>query len=243
LNFSGLAVEITSLKRRIETTSQQWTCGGPWRASLWRSSTELCQNDAVESPPPAAAETAEAGASVEPADSARIGATAARSPTHAASAAGPRLKTMPRLFARIATDPSASIPLVRRLFAEVFRAQLPTYIWAIVCMGAGAGATAGLALFMQHVVDTVFVAQHLRTMWLLSVAIVALSACKGAAAYGEAIALSRIGNSITSAMRRRLFDKVLSLGVDYFARRHSSQVVMRVTNNARAASEVVSIGR
>jgi ATP-binding cassette, subfamily B, bacterial MsbA len=145
------------------------------------------------------------------------------------------------LFAKLVTDPDSSIPLVRRLFGEVFRAQLPNYIWAVVCMGLGAGATAGLALFMRHVVDTVFLTQHLTMMWMLSVGIVALSACKGAAAYGQAIALSRIGNSITAAMQRRLFDKVLSLGVDYFSRRHSSQVVIRVTQNARAAREVVSI--
>jgi ATP-binding cassette, subfamily B, bacterial MsbA len=145
------------------------------------------------------------------------------------------------LLAKLVSEPDSSIPLIRRLFGEVFHLHLRSYVLVIICMVAGAAATAGVALLMRHVINDVFVDGQLEMMWLLAGAIIGLSLAKGAAAYGQSIALGRIGNGITAAIQRRIFDKVLTLGVDYFSRRHSSQLVTRISHNARAARDVVII--
>jgi ATP-binding cassette, subfamily B, bacterial MsbA len=146
-----------------------------------------------------------------------------------------------RLLARILSDPDGSIRLIRRLFSEVFHVHFRTYLAAVACMIGAAAATAATALVMRHVINDVFIAHELSMMWALSLAVVALSLVKGIAAYGQAVTLGRIGSRIIATIQRRVFDKILTLGVEYFSRRHSSELVSRISHNARAARDVVTV--
>lgn len=139
------------------------------------------------------------------------------------------------------SDPESSVPLIRRLFADVFHVHVRSYFVAIACMIAGAGATAAMALVMRHVINDVFVARQMSMMWWLSLAVAVLSIGKGIAAYGQSIALGRIGSGISAALQTRVFDKILTLNLDYFSRLHSSQLVARLTHNTGAAREVVMV--
>ena len=149
--------------------------------------------------------------------------------------------SLKRLAAKFISEPDSSLALIRRLFAEVFRVHRARYVLAIACMAVGAATTAGIALLMRHVVNDVFVNRQMTMMWLLSAAVVGLSVTKGFAAYGQAVTLGRIGNGIIAGIQRRLFDKILTLGIDYFSRKHSSQLVTRISHNARAARDVVNL--
>jgi len=66
-------------------------------------------------------------------------------------------------------------------------------------------------------------------------------AAKGFATYGAAVMLSSIGNSIIAANQRRLFDKLLRENIGFFADRHSSEFIARLTTGAAAVSQVINL--
>ena len=66
-------------------------------------------------------------------------------------------------------------------------------------------------------------------------------AVKGFATYGQAVMLSRIGNRIVAENQRRMFDKLLNESLGFFANRHSSEFLARLTTGASAASAVLNL--
>ena len=64
---------------------------------------------------------------------------------------------------------------------------------------------------------------------------------KGLATYGSAVQLARIGNSIVAENERRMFDKLLTENLRYFADRHSSEFMARLTTGAAAASQTLNL--
>lgn len=153
-----------------------------------------------------------------------------------------------RLLGRVLAEYDSTVPLVRRVFGDAYRLYFGTFAIAVAFMVAGAGATTGLALLIRHVINTVVVERRMSMIWVLSLAIIAVSLIKGGSTYGQTVSLSRIGNGMLATFQRRIIDKVLTLGVGYFTDQHSSQIVTRISHNARAAREIVmnvsaSLGR
>jgi len=66
-------------------------------------------------------------------------------------------------------------------------------------------------------------------------------ATKGLATYGAAVLLNYIGNSIVANNQRRMFDKLLHENIGYFADRHSSEFISRLTTGAAAVSQVINL--
>jgi len=53
--------------------------------------------------------------------------------------------------------------------------------------------------------------------------------------------LSRIGNRIIADNQRRMFDKLLRENMSFFADRHSSEFIARLTTGAQAVSSVINL--
>ena len=66
-------------------------------------------------------------------------------------------------------------------------------------------------------------------------------AAKGFATYGSTVTLSSIGNRIIADNQRRLFDKLLRENIGFFADRHSSEFIARLTTGAAAVSGVINL--
>src|ERR1700676_3785743 len=64
---------------------------------------------------------------------------------------------------------------------------------------------------------------------------------KGFATYGSTVLLSWIGNSIIADNQRRMFDKLLQQNIGFFADRHSSEFIARLTTGANAVSQVINL--
>jgi ATP-binding cassette, subfamily B, bacterial MsbA len=136
-------------------------------------------------------------------------------------------------------DRARSLDLLIRLLRETVRNYMPSYGLAIFSMALVAGSTAALAWLMKHAINDVFVDRNMSSMWLLAAAIIVLSCIKGGADYVEKVTLVRVGNAIVAQLQRRLFDKMLSLRMEYFTKAHSSKLIARISNNARAANNAV----
>jgi ATP-binding cassette, subfamily B, bacterial MsbA len=64
---------------------------------------------------------------------------------------------------------------------------------------------------------------------------------KAMATYGQALMLARIGNRIVADNQRRMLAKLLQHNVGFFADRHSSEFIARLTTGATAASQVLNL--
>jgi ATP-binding cassette subfamily B protein len=82
----------------------------------------------------------------------------------------------------------------------------------------------------------------------LPLVIASLFIAKGIAAYVQEVVLSRIGNQIVAEMQKRVYDHMLRMDMAFFQDRSSGELITRISNNARAAREMmnllaVSLGR
>ena len=136
---------------------------------------------------------------------------------------------------------AGSLALLRRIFRENARQHVTGYALAFLCMGLVAGATAASAWIMKDVINGIFIARNGSLIPLIALAILLIYGIKGIAGYGQQVLLSRIGNRIVARLQMRIFQRLSELDMAFYARYPMSQVTLRVTQNARAAREVINL--
>ena len=143
---------------------------------------------------------------------------------------------------------TGSLRLIRRLLAENFGRHWKGYAFAVALMVVVASTTALSAYLMKFVVDEIFIAHNMALLVPLSLAIIGISLAKGLGAYGQEVALGRIGNRVVADNQRRVYNHLLKFGLDYFTTQTSSNLIMVVSGGATAIRDVlnmviVSVGR
>jgi ATP-binding cassette subfamily B protein len=134
-----------------------------------------------------------------------------------------------------------SISLIARLFRETGREFTARYVWVVVLSLLVAGTTALNAWLIKDIVDKVFFERNSFMLWFLTAVIVANGFVRGYSLYASAVSLGRIGNAIVARVQNRLFDHMLDLGVDFYNKTPSSELVTRMSHNATAARSVLEI--
>jgi ATP-binding cassette, subfamily B, bacterial MsbA len=138
-------------------------------------------------------------------------------------------------------DPHGSAALIRRLLLDYVPSTWKRYCLAIVLMLFVAGSTALNAYLLGGVIDKAYVYHDFKALLALALLIAVLFAIKGMAAYGQAVALARIAAHIVAENQRRMFDKLLNEGVEFFSNRHSSEFIARLTAGANSAGFVLNL--
>ncbi len=133
-----------------------------------------------------------------------------------------------------------AIALVKRLLTEQGLVHWRKYLVAFVLMAITAGCTALPAYLVGDFINQAYVNRNFRMIVVLGGATMVVYLVKGLAAYGSAVTLSRIGNRIIADNQRRLFDKLLTERLSFFADRHSSEFAARLTAGATAANQVLN---
>jgi len=133
------------------------------------------------------------------------------------------------------------LALIRRLLTEHAFGHWKRYSVAFALMAISAACTALSAYLFGDVINQAYVHRNLTGIIALGVATFAIFAIKGAATYGHSVIMSRIGISIVAANQRRVFNKVVNESIGYFADRHSSEFIARLTTGANAASHVINL--
>ncbi|MEW6768653.1 MAG: ABC transporter ATP-binding protein [Pseudomonadota bacterium] len=148
---------------------------------------------------------------------------------------------MTELPRKITDDPYGAWALIRRLVTEQGIAYWRRYAVAFTLMAVSAGATAASAYLLGEVINQTYVDRSVRGIVLLSLVIVVLFAAKGAATYGHTVILSKISNAILANNQRRLFAKLMRENVGFFAERHSSEFLARLTAGAQSVTQVLNL--
>ena len=89
-------------------------------------------------------------------------------------------------------------------------------------------------------INAAYVDKNYHEIVLLGLLAMLIFVVKGLATYGSAVMLSWIGNRIVAENQRRIFDKLLHENIGFFADRHSSEFVARLTTGAAAVSQVIN---
>jgi subfamily B ATP-binding cassette protein MsbA len=138
-------------------------------------------------------------------------------------------------------DPYSTRILVRRLLLDEALKHWPRYAYAFALMAVAAAATALTAYLLGTVVNETYVNKNLSMVVVIALIAMAIFSAKGFATYGSAVTLSRIGNGIIADNQRRMFDKLLQQNIGFFADRHSSEFIARLTTGAAAVSQVINL--
>jgi subfamily B ATP-binding cassette protein MsbA len=139
------------------------------------------------------------------------------------------------------TEPGGAFGLVRRLLTEYGVARWQGYAIAFGLMGVAAACTGLYAYLAGDIVNQAYVKRDLTGVVVAGVLALLMFTLRGAAIYGQAVMLSRIGNSIVAENQRRLFSKLLQQNLGFFADHHSSEFIARLTTGAAAATQVLSL--
>src|SRR6202051_4325868 len=131
--------------------------------------------------------------------------------------------------------------LVRRLLMEVALTHWRLYAIGFALMLVAAAATAATAYLLGTMINETVVTHNFRGIVFVSLAAMGIFTAKGFAAYGGAVTLSRIGNRIIAENQRRMFDKLLHENIGFFADRHSSEFIARLTTGTAAVSQVINL--
>ena len=131
--------------------------------------------------------------------------------------------------------------LVRRLLMDEALTHWRLYAFGFALMLVAAAATAATAYLLGTMINETVVTHNFRGIVFVSLAAIGIFAAKGFATYGGAVTLSRIGNRIIAENQRRMFDKLLHENIGFFADRHSSEFIARLTTGTAAVSQVINL--
>ena len=126
--------------------------------------------------------------------------------------------------------------ILKRLIAENFRHYAGQYAIAMGLMLLVAGATGFSAWIMRDLINDVFIARNENLMVTICAGVIVIYVVKGVASYGQEVILARIGNQIIAQMQTRLYHSILRQDMAFFQEMASSDLITRITHNARAAS-------
>ena len=134
------------------------------------------------------------------------------------------------------SDIYSTFALVRRLLVDEALTHWPRYAVAFLLMGVAAAGTALSAYLLGKMTNEAYVDRNFHGIVIVAVVAMAIFAIKGMASYGATVMLSSIGNRIVADNQRRMFDKLLQQNIGFFADRHSSEFIARLTTGANAVS-------
>ena len=130
--------------------------------------------------------------------------------------------------------------LLRRLLVDEALGHWPRYAVAIALSAVVAGATALPVYFLGKMVNAAD-DKNFREIVSFGLLTMVIFVVRGLATYGSSVVLSWIGNRIIAENQRRMFDKLLHENIGYFADRHSSEFVSRLTTGAQAVCQVINV--
>ena len=133
-----------------------------------------------------------------------------------------------------------SLAMIKRLLLEQGLARWPQYAFAFTLMAVAAACTALPAYLISDFVNTAYLDRSFDTVMMLGAATMIIFVVKGLADYGHMTILARIGNSVVAENQRRLFDKLLTERISFFAERHSSEFAARLQAGATSANQVLN---
>ncbi len=116
-------------------------------------------------------------------------------------------------------------------------------IVASLVLAAGSSLVSALTIGMFKVlVDRVLVPRDLEAFWWVALAYVGLTLLAGVVGFGRRIASALAAERFVLDLRQGVFDRVQTLSLGFFERRHLGDVIARMTGDVKAIERLVVSG-
>lgn len=100
--------------------------------------------------------------------------------------------------------------------------------------------TTGLSAWIMRDVTNEFVgSKDINKVYMIAAAVAGIFIAKGLATYVQSLFLSRAGNSIIAERQRKIYDRMLEHGIEFYHSYSSADLVTRLTQSAQAARGVI----
>ena len=132
-----------------------------------------------------------------------------------------------------------TVAMVRRLFLEQALGHWRLYAVAFLLMAIAGGCTALTAYLLGDFINQAYLHKNFQNILIIGGITVVIFTVRGAALYGQAVLMSRIGNRISAENQKRMFAKLLNENIGYFTDRHSSEFIARLNAGANSANYVL----
>jgi subfamily B ATP-binding cassette protein MsbA len=131
--------------------------------------------------------------------------------------------------------------MIRRLLAEEGLRRWKSYLVAFAMMGIFAGCTGLIPYLFGRIINDSHVSRNFSAVIVGALVIFGLFFAKGVSTYIQQVVLYRIANDIIASSQRRVFDKLLSENLSFYADRHSSEFVTRLTAGANSVAVILNL--
>jgi ATP-binding cassette subfamily B protein len=131
--------------------------------------------------------------------------------------------------------------ILKRIIAENGRDHLWGYVFAIACLIVVALSTAFTAWIMRAIIDEAFANRRADVVWIICLSIFIAFVLRGFASYGQAVALSKVGNDIVARYQRRLYAHLMTLSVGFFSEARSAHIAAQVSQNVSGIRDVLNL--
>jgi subfamily B ATP-binding cassette protein MsbA len=137
--------------------------------------------------------------------------------------------------------PSFDTRPLLRLAAEFVRPYARTALLLLVLMALEASLTAGMAWYLEAVVNTLFTPSREAGMLLVVPAVLlGIMTLKAGISYTSNVALARVGQSVINDLQRAMFRKITRFDLAQLNAMHSGQFASRFLNDALLVRESVT---
>ncbi|QKC99282.1 ABC transporter ATP-binding protein [Mesorhizobium sp. NZP2298] len=131
--------------------------------------------------------------------------------------------------------------LIGRLVKESFGQHKFGYGAAILSMLVVAGMTAASAWILREITNEFVIDKRVDRVNMIAGAVAGIFILKGLANFVQAYFMSRVGNAIIADRQRKIYDRILAQGIEFYHSTSSSDLITRMTNNAQAARNVLDL--
>ncbi|KRB26437.1 MULTISPECIES: ABC transporter ATP-binding protein [Mesorhizobium] len=131
--------------------------------------------------------------------------------------------------------------LIVRLVKESFGQHKFGYGAAILSMLVVAGMTAASAWILREITNEFVIDKRIDRVNMIAGAVAGIFILKGLANFVQAYFMSRVGNAIIADRQRKIYDRILAQGIEFYHSTSSSDLITRITNNAQAARNVLDL--
>lgn len=132
------------------------------------------------------------------------------------------------------------VPIIKRVLSENVRAYSRQYVLAAILLAISGAATAVIPWMMRPLIDRIFYQEEYHLVPLICGAIAGVFVVRGFAGYGQAIIFAKIGNNLVARYQKRIFAKLLSLGLDFYNDTRSGQLAAQINANVLGIRTLLS---
>ncbi|WP_454014494.1 ABC transporter ATP-binding protein [Aquamicrobium terrae] len=137
--------------------------------------------------------------------------------------------------------PGEVIAVIKRILVENGRDYVGLYALASVCLVAVAATTGLAAWIMKPLVDDIFVEQRYDRAPLICGGVILIFLVRGLATYGQAVTLSKIGNSVVARYQKRVFSHLMRLGIGFYNETRSGRLAARINENVAGIRDLLGM--